>query len=189
MTSRRRFILTLTAALLFISASILATRPFVQQRADAVWQTVSFPFRLAALAAQEPDAVLLQPVDGIRVSQIADTWGAPRSGGRSHQGQDIFAERGTPVFAVSPGFVTSLHGSSRGGIVVWVTGAGGRRYYYAHLEEHAAGLSVGDKVEVDTVLGYVGTSGNAAGTPPHLHFGVYTAQGAIDPLPLFAERD
>ena len=129
------------------------------------------------------------PVDGIRVSQIGDTWGAPRSGGRRHQGQDIFAERGTPVRSVASGFVTSLNGSSLGGTVVWVTGAGARRYYYAHLDSLAADLKVSDRVELDTVLGYVGTSGNAAGTPPHLHFGVYTASGAIDPLPLFADRD
>jgi murein DD-endopeptidase MepM/ murein hydrolase activator NlpD len=75
-----------------------------------------------------------------------------------------------------------------GGNTVWVVGAGGRGYYYAHLDGYAEGLEVGDYVTPDTVLGYVGTTGNAVGTPPHLHFGVYTRAGAIDPLPLLADR-
>jgi peptidoglycan LD-endopeptidase LytH len=66
-----------------------------------------------------------------------------------------------------------------------VIGAGGRVYYYAHLDRYAENLKVGDAVTTETVIGYVGNSGNAKGTPPHLHFGVYTSTGAIDPLGLF----
>ena len=69
-----------------------------------------------------------------------------------------------------------------------IAGAGGRYYYYAHLDSYARGLAIGDRVTTRTVLGYVGTTGNAAGTPPHLHFGVYTANGAINPLPLLVDR-
>ncbi|MGH9942242.1 MAG: M23 family metallopeptidase, partial [Pyrinomonadaceae bacterium] len=57
------------------------------------------------------------------------------------------------------------------------------------LDAYADGLAAGDYVTPDTVLGYVGTTGNAAGTPPHLHFGVYAPGGAVDPLPLLADRD
>ena len=64
-------------------------------------------------------------------------------------------------------------------------GAGGRVYYYAHLERFAEDLKRGDAVTTETILGYVGTSGNAKGTPPHLHFAVYTTGGAINPLELF----
>lgn len=72
---------------------------------------------------------------------------------------------------------------------MFILGAGGRRYYYAHLEDFASDLKAGDFVTVDTLIGYVGTSGNARGTPPHLHFGVYVAgSGAINPLPLLADR-
>ncbi|HJS23180.1 MAG TPA: M23 family metallopeptidase, partial [Pyrinomonadaceae bacterium] len=71
---------------------------------------------------------------------------------------------------------------------VSVIGSGGRVYYYAHLDSYAKGIEVGDRVTTRTVLGYVGTTGNAQGTPPHLHFGVYTMTGAINPLPLLSDR-
>jgi murein DD-endopeptidase MepM/ murein hydrolase activator NlpD len=67
-------------------------------------------------------------------------------------------------------------------------GAGGRVYYYAHLDAYAPGIKEGDYVTTKSVLGYVGTTGNAAGTPPHLHFGVYATGGAINPLPLLTDR-
>ena len=187
--NRRRFALTLFVSLLFISSSVASSRPAVQQWAAEIWRTASLPAKLFLLTREDPADILLMPVDDIRVAQIADTWGAPRSGGRRHQGQDIFAERGTPVRAGVTGFVTSLNGSRLGGTVVWVTGAGGWRYYYAHLDAHAPGLRLGDRVAPDTLLGYVGDSGNASGTPPHLHLGIYTPRGAVNPLLLLANRD
>jgi len=71
---------------------------------------------------------------------------------------------------------------------VSVIGDGGRVYYYAHLDSYAPGIAVGEPVTRQTLLGYVGTTGNAQGTPPHLHFGVYTSSGAINPLPLLVDR-
>ncbi len=67
-------------------------------------------------------------------------------------------------------------------------GAGGRVYYYAHFDSYAPGIAEGDYVTPQTVLGYVGTTGNAQGTPPHLHFGVYAPTGPINPLPLLTDR-
>nr|MDQ2938517.1 peptidoglycan DD-metalloendopeptidase family protein [Acidobacteriota bacterium] len=62
-------------------------------------------------------------------------------------------------------------------------------YYYAHLEAYAPHLTEGEYVTPQTLLGYVGTTGNAAGTPPHLHFGVYeSTHGALNPLPLLSDR-
>jgi peptidoglycan LD-endopeptidase LytH len=78
--------------------------------------------------------------------------------------------------------------NSLGGQTVSVIGAGGRVYYYAHLDSYAPGIAEGDYVTPKTVLGYLGTTGNAAGTPPHLHFGVYTPSGAQNPLPLLNDR-
>jgi murein DD-endopeptidase MepM/ murein hydrolase activator NlpD len=144
-------------------------------------------FRLASLARQAPAEALLMPVAGVRVTEVADTWGAPRSGGRRHEGQDIFAPRGTPVVSAVPGIVTSIGSSARGGNVVWVTGTGRRRYYYAHLEGVAPGLQIGDRIDEGVLLGFVGSSGNAADTPPHLHFGLYGSRGALDPLPLLRD--
>lgn len=155
--------------------------------ADAV-RALTLPFEVARLAAAPPDTVLLMPVAGVRVSRVADTWGAPRSGGRRHEGQDIFAPRGTPVLSATAGYVVRITDATLGGNSVFVLGAGGRRYYYTHLDAFAEGLALYERVTVDTVLGYVGTTGNAAGTPPHLHFGVYGSSGAIDPLPLLMDR-
>ncbi|HEV2705987.1 MAG TPA: M23 family metallopeptidase [Pyrinomonadaceae bacterium] len=145
-------------------------------------------FAMARLYAQAPDEKLVVPVRGVRVRQIKDTWHAPRSGERLHQGQDIFAPRGTPVQSATEGYVVRVGENNLGGKTVSVLGAGGRIYYYAHLDDYAPGLSTGDYVTTETVLGEVGTTGNAQGTPPHLHFGVYAAGGAINPLPLLADK-
>ncbi|MDQ3685454.1 MAG: M23 family metallopeptidase [Acidobacteriota bacterium] len=147
------------------------------------------PLKVAWLFTKEPDRALAVPVEGVRVGRIRDSWHGPRSGGRRHEGQDIFAERGTIVRSATEGYVTRVGENSLGGNTVFVTGAGGRTYYYAHLDAYAPNLTVGDYVTPETVIGYVGTSGNARGTPPHLHFGVYTSAGAFDPLPMLVDRD
>ena len=147
-----------------------------------------------ARVPDEPDAVLVMPVDGVRVAQVADTWGAPR-GGRPHEGQDVFAPRGTPVRSATPGLVYRIDDLSLGGLSVTIVGGAGRRYFYTHFDAVPESLREGQRVEVGTVIGFVGTSGNASGTPPHLHFGVYAGEAddpcawnAIDPLPLLVDR-
>ena len=124
------------------------------------------------------------PVQDVRARQIADTFGAPRGSDRSHAGVDIFAKRGTPVLSATRGIVVSVREGGLGGRQVWVLGPAHERHYYAHLDDWQPGLAAGDVVEPGTPLGTVGTTGNARGTPPHLHYGVYGADGAYDPLPL-----
>jgi hypothetical protein len=143
---------------------------------------------VAGLYAKSPDSKLSMPLKDIKKTQIANTWGAPRGDGRSHEGQDIFAPKGTPIYSATTGYVVKISEDNLGGHVVSVIGDGGRKYYYAHLDSFARNLEVGDYVTRNTVLGYVGATGNADGTPPHLHFGVYTATGAINPLPLLVDR-
>ena len=74
-----------------------------------------------------------------------------------------------------------------GGNSVLAVGPGGVRYYYAHLDSIADGITFGTEVTADTVIGFVGNSGNASGTPPHLHFGVYE-NGPQNPYPLLVDR-
>lgn len=142
----------------------------------------------------EPDTVLHMPVDGVRVSQVSDTWGAARSEGRIHEGTDIFAPAGTPVRSATSGFVYRMENVSRGGNTITIVGGGGRRYFYTHLSAFAEDLREGQHVTPETVIGYVGNSGNAAGTPPHLHLGVYggdvttCAWDAINPYAMLADR-
>lgn len=147
-----------------------------------------FYARVAKLYTQEPDSRIAMPLEDVSKKQIADTWQAPRGVGRRHEGQDIFARKGTPILSATSGYVYKVGENNLGGQTVSVISAGGRIYYYAHLDSYAPGLEVGNRVTTRTVLGYVGTTGNAQGTPPHLHFGVYTFTGAINPLPLLTDR-
>jgi murein DD-endopeptidase MepM/ murein hydrolase activator NlpD len=149
---------------------------------------VAVSFRMMRLATQPADTVLSLPLRTTRVRRIYDSWEAQRSGDRKHQGQDIFAPRGTPIYSATHGYVTRITENKLGGLTVWVMGAGRRMYYYAHLDAYPDSLRVRDRVDTGTVLGYVGTTGNARGGKPHLHFGVYTMQGAINPLPLLRDR-
>ena len=144
--------------------------------------------RIVKLYTQEPDTRLAMPLEDVKKKEIADTWQAPRGVGRKHEGQDIFARRGTPVLSATSGYIFNIGENNLGGQTVSVISKGGRIYYYAHLDSYASGIKIGDRVTTRTVLGYVGTTGNAQGTPPHLHFGVYTPSGAINPLPMLTDR-
>jgi murein DD-endopeptidase MepM/ murein hydrolase activator NlpD len=174
--------------LLTCVALLVVTLKYADRAGFRAARQATLPFKVALLYAKEPDRELAVPVEGVRVRQIGDSWHAPRSGGRRHEGQDIFARRGTAVRSATEGYVVRVGENPLGGNTVFVAGAGGRHYYYAHLDSYAPGLAVGDYVTPETVLGYVGTTGNAAGASPHLHFGVYTAGGVINPLPLFTDR-
>jgi murein DD-endopeptidase MepM/ murein hydrolase activator NlpD len=144
---------------------------------------------MAELAAMPAPTAMIVPVEGVAATRIADTFGAPRGRDRRHQGVDIFAPRGTAVRSATPGLVLSVRDQGLGGRQVWVLGPAHERHYYAHLDDWAPGLRAGERVRAGTTLGTVGDTGNARGTPPHLHYGVYASEGAIDPLPrLRAER-
>lgn len=136
----------------------------------------------AALLARPAATAIDVPVVGVDASEIADSFGAPR-GARLHQGVDIFAPRGTYVTSATPGIIARIGTNALGGTVVYVLGPGGERYYYAHLDSVDTLLARGQIVGTTTVIGRVGTSGNATGTPPHLHFGIYGHGDAQDPLP------
>ena len=155
--------------------------------ATAIWKQITYPYRVLRLQTSPPDDHLQVPVAGVKRHSIANTWRAPRGADRLHQGQDIFAPAGTPVLSATSGIVVKIGIDRLGGNVVLVLGAGNRSYYYAHLSRYAEDLQVGDEVRPGTLLGYVGTTGNARGTPPHLHFAVYTPGGAMDPLPLLTD--
>lgn len=154
---------------------------------ERIANTLLLYVRVARLYTKDPPRKIVMPLQ-VSKKQIANTWHAPRGANRLHEGQDIFAPRGTPTFSATRGYIYNIGHNGLGGQTVSVIGAGGRVYYYAHFDSYAPGIAEGDYVTPQTVLGYVGTSGNAQGTPPHLHFGVYTPRGAINPLPLLTDR-
>jgi murein DD-endopeptidase MepM/ murein hydrolase activator NlpD len=124
------------------------------------------------------------PVKGRDSRQISSFFGAARDAGRRrHEGVDIFAPRGTPAVASVNGVVTGVGTNSLGGNVVFVSNNDRNiRLYYAHLDRQT--VTNGQRVSVGDTVGFVGNTGNARTTGPHLHFGIYGFnEGATDPLP------
>jgi peptidoglycan LD-endopeptidase LytH len=133
---------------------------------------------------QRTTAALTFPVAGRTSAAVKSFFLDPRDNNtRDHHGIDIFAPRNTPVLAAADGFVSHVGTSSLGGNVVWVWDPQRRQsHYYAHLERQA--VTIGEHVRAGDIVGYVGNTGNARSTPPHLHFGIYhRGEGPIDPLP------
>ncbi|MGZ4671780.1 MAG: murein hydrolase activator EnvC family protein [Ilumatobacteraceae bacterium] len=119
---------------------------------------------------------------GAAAAPFADTWGAPRSGGRRHQGVDMIGQRGIPVVAVVDG-VAEPHSNVLGGTTIWLTGADGNGYYYAHLDGYA---QLGT-VKAGTTIGFLGQTGNAQFSIAHLHFEIHPGEGpAVNPYPTVA---
>jgi hypothetical protein len=127
------------------------------------------------------------PIAGGGTQDIGGGLGEPRSHG-THQGCDIFAAYGAPVVAVTSGEVVKIGENSLGGMRVSVQDSQGNIHYYAHLSGYANGLALGQTVTSGQLVGYVGTSGNAQGTSPHLHYSINEGSKTkqlVDPVALF----
>jgi murein DD-endopeptidase MepM/ murein hydrolase activator NlpD len=144
---------------------------------------------LAMLSAE-----LIIPLAGVKASELRDTFNEMRGGGtRKHEALDIMAPRGTPVMSASTGRVLKLHNSKDGGLMVYAADASDRFVLmYAHLDRYADGLRDSLPLRQGQIIGYVGTTGNAAENAPHLHFAIayprdvklWWTGTAIDPRPL-----
>ena len=111
-----------------------------------------------------------------------NTWGAPRSGGRSHKGTDVMAPYGANVYAFTNGRVQRVSNSGLGGLGLYLWGDDGVQYYYAHLKGIAPGVYAGKRVEAGQLVAYNGASGNASMSAPHVHFEVHPGGGgAVNP--------
>lgn len=138
---------------------------------------------------------LLIPVQGKTRADLVDTFTDARSQGRLHDAIDIMAPAGTPVLAVADGQVEKLFTSERGGLTLYQFEPSGQyAYYYAHLERYASGLAEKQSIRRGQVIGYVGSTGNASPSAPHLHFAIFVLgperhwwEGtAINPYPLLS---
>jgi len=131
------------------------------------------PVQALAPAAEVP--TLLLPVQGVLARDLRDTFADGRDNNqRGHEAIDIHAPHGTPVLAVDDGPIAKLFLSKPGGITIYQFDATGQlAYYYAHLDAYAAGLKEGQNIRRGSVIGYVGSSGNAHPDAPHLHFAIF----------------
>ncbi|MDQ3571156.1 MAG: M23 family metallopeptidase [Actinomycetota bacterium] len=167
-------------------AALAAARTALQQSDAAMVATK------AQLVASQTGGIIVAgglsfPVAGPHT--FTDTFGAPRMFGTAfahlHQGTDIFATEGTPLAAIERGVLIRVGSDTLGGTKLWLVGATGTRYYYAHLSAFAPGVTEGKVVQAGEVIGFVGRTGNAQGTSAHLHFEAHPDGGAaINPYPL-----
>ena len=119
--------------------------------------------------------------------RFRDTWGAPRSGGRSHKGTDVFAPQRQPVYAFTNGVIQRHSNSRLGGIGLYLRGDDGNVYYYAHLDSIDSAGAVGRRVTAGELIAYNGYTGNASPSAPHVHFELHPGGGrAINPYPWLA---
>jgi murein DD-endopeptidase MepM/ murein hydrolase activator NlpD len=141
----------------------------------------------AAIAAGAPSASVGFRFPVAAPHRYIDSWGFARSGGRHHEGTDVFADFGAAAVAVEHGRVERIGSNGLGGMVLWLVGDSGTEYYYAHLSGFAPRLQDGQRVSAGTTIAFVGESGNAAGTGAHLHFEVHPGGGgATNPYPILS---
>lgn len=120
-------------------------------------------------------------------TQFRDTFGAPRSGGRSHKGTDVFGPMGEPALAFTDGVIQRHSSGGLGGIGLYLAGDDGNLYYYSHLQSIDAAGAVGRRVEAGELIAYNGDTGNARGGAPHVHFELKPGGGAsVNPYPWLA---
>lgn len=139
---------------------------------------------------------LLIPVGGVTGNRLTDTFNDSRALGRRHDAIDIMAPRGTEVRAVDDGTIAKLFTSKAGGLTIYQFDPTQTfSYYYAHLDHYASGLAEHQSVSRGQLLGYVGSTGNASETAPHLHFAIarlgtdraWWKGDPINPYPLLAK--
>ena len=162
----------------------LTTAPATTTAPQTAPAPLGLPRRIAPPVTIDGDGAYVFPVVGD--SSFSDDYGAPRAGTGWHHGNDIFADRGTPVVAVADGRLSRVGINTLGGNRLWLTDDAGNAFYYAHLSAYAPVALEGARVTRGQVIAFVGNTGQAITTPPHLHFEVHPGgeeNESVDPYP------
>ncbi len=148
--------------------------PDLGRRALCGWIALGGLTAQAGAELAGPPALLI-PVEGVTAAQLRDNFDERRASiQRGHEAIDIPAPAGTPVLAVDDGFIEKLFWSKPGGNTIYQFDRAKQfAYYYAHLDRYAPGLVPGQQVQRGSVIGYVGSTGNARQDAPHLHFAIF----------------
>lgn len=168
---------------------VVVPQPSIAGRIAGAYDTsqlvaVAIRLRSLGMSAEEVVRKVYPPFIIAGKASWIDTWGAPRYGPapgqiRTHEGQDVFCDYGDPILAPEAGTV-STDDSGLGGITARVHRPDGKYWYMTHLSGLNKSFPTGSQVQRGDVVGYCGNSGNAATTPPHVHFGFY-GEGGVNP--------
>lgn len=161
------------------SSSWQQTRGYGQQSSD-------LQQKIAALGNTANYPVFMPVLFGVGVKDISPNFGDPRSGGRTHEGEDIMAVKGTPIVSPTSAVVThtSMDLGASEGIAVYTANPGGETFVYYHLDRIGEGVVSGLVLEQGSLIGYVGNTGNASGGAAHLHFEIHNSSGTpMAPFP------
>ena len=161
-----------------VIAKPVTAKPAGKKTVRATYRPVQrFPFKLVSSPSLDGMPEMVPPLENLGLHELGDSFAAMRMGRLRHNAIDIMRPLGDPLIAVVDGVVEKLYNSRLGGITLYLLDKDKRfRFYYAHLDRYAEGIEEGMEIQKGDVLGYVGKTGNARWTDPHLHFQVMTTE-------------
>jgi peptidoglycan hydrolase-like protein with peptidoglycan-binding domain len=173
-------------AFIFIFTLLLGQNPGLAQAYESNrWYQISdFQEKVNNLPSEATTAVIMPVLFGVGVKNISPNFGVPRSGGRSHEGEDIMAIKGTPIISPTPAIVLRTGFGASAGNYVYTINPGGETFVYMHLDRIGEGVIPGMTLSQGSLIGYVGDTGNASGGAAHLHFEIHnTTDNPTNPFP------
>lgn len=164
--------------------SLILAPVLVSAQENRWYQPSDFQEAVNNLPGVTTKAVVMPILFGVGVKNISPNFGVPRSGGRSHQGEDIMAVKGTPIISPTTAVVLRMGYGPSAGHYVYTVNPGGETFVYMHLDRIGEGVTPGAELAQGALIGYVGNTGNASGGAAHLHFEIHNSSGnPTDPFP------
>lgn len=184
-----RFLATaLTSALIFSPVFVLAQTESGYVHDNWSWrnhsQSSDMQNKINALSPTANQSVSIPVLFGVGLNTIFPNFGDPRSGGRTHEGEDLMAVKGTPIVSPTPAVVIRTGVGASEGNYVYTANPGGETFVYMHLDRIGENVVQGTVLATGGLIGYVGNTGNAAGGAAHLHFEIHDTSGIpTNPFP------